>query len=80
MESRRFHIRRLHRAGNCAQITIPKVLCQAVGLEVGTQVYVYEVNRIICIKRFDEGGFRPDVIPVRALLSPEKLPGAPEGG
>ncbi len=80
MESRRFYIRRLHRAGNSAQVTISGDLCKAAGLQVGTQVYQYLVGQVICIKRFDEGGFRPDVIPVRALLSPEKLPGAPEGG
>ena len=66
MESRRFSIRRLHRAGNSVQVTIPGDLCRLVGLGVGTQVYVYSVGGVVCIKRFDEGGFTPEVIAVRS--------------
>lgn len=65
MADRKFSIRRLHRAGNSVQVTIPGDLCRLVGLGVGTQVYVYSVGGVVCIKRFDEGGFRPEVIAVR---------------
>lgn len=65
MESRRFQVRRLHRAGASVQLTIPKDLCAAAGLKLKDTVYVYLVGQVVCIKRFDEGGFRPEVIPVR---------------
>ena len=65
MLDRKFQIRRLHRAGNSAQVTIAAALCKAAGLEVGGQVYQYLVGNVVCIKRFDEGGFTPEVIPVR---------------
>jgi hypothetical protein len=47
-------------------VTIPGDLCRLVGLGVGTQVYVYSVGGVVCIKRFDEGGFTPEVIAVRS--------------
>ena len=64
MEDRRFAIRRLHRAGNSVQVTIPSPMARALGMKNGDQVYVYVVGHVICFKRFDEGGFTPDVVGV----------------
>ena len=65
MERRRFQIRQTHRTGNSIYVTIPRDLCTLVGLGSSDQVYVYSVGGVICIKKFDEGGFTPEVIAVR---------------
>jgi len=62
---RKFEIRRLHRAGACVQVTLPRQICREVGLAQGDRVYVYVVGSVLCLKRFDEGGFTPDVVQVR---------------
>lgn len=64
MEDRKFQLRRLHRAGRSVQVTIPPDLARAVGLKQGDQVYCYLVGHVLCFKRFDEGGFTPDVVGV----------------
>ena len=69
MESRRFEIRQTHRAGNCVQVTIPSKLCREVGLQIGDKLYIYLVGGVICLKKFDEGGFTPEVIAVRSQES-----------
>lgn len=67
----KFSIRRLHRAGNSVQVTIPGDLCRLANLTVGTQVYVYVVGEVVCLKHFDEGGFQPEVVAVR-VTAPEE--------
>jgi len=47
-----------------------------VGLKVGDQVYVYSVGGVVCMKPFDEGGFRPEVIPVRTAARDESEVGS----
>ena len=64
MADSRFAIRKLHRAGDSQQITIPKPFLQVLGLKPGDSLYVYLVGQVLCMKRFDEGGFRPEVVPV----------------
>jgi len=72
VESRRFSIRRLHRAGRSVQVTIPAEIARTVGLKQGDQVWVYLVGHVLCMKRFEDGGFTPDVVGVRSV----PLPGA----
>jgi len=65
VEPRKFEIRRLHQAGGCVQVTIPRQICRDVGLAQGDRVYLYVVGHVLCMKRFDECGFTPDVVQVR---------------
>jgi len=60
----RFEIRRLHRSGDSQQVTIPKPYLEVMGLKPGDAMYVYLVGPVLCMKRFDEGGFRPEVVAV----------------
>lgn len=62
MRDSRFEIRRLHRSGDSQQVTIPKSYLALMGLKPGDAMYVYLVGQVLCMRRFDEGGFRPDVI------------------
>ena len=71
MQDSRFAIRRLHRAGDSQQITIPKPYLRALGLKNGDALRVYLVGETLCMNRFDEGGFRPGVVPVRSSRSAE---------
>ena len=65
MRSSRFEIRRLHRSGDSQQVTIPKSYLAVLGLKPGDAMYVYLVGQVLCMKRFEEGGFQPDVVAVR---------------
>jgi bifunctional DNA-binding transcriptional regulator/antitoxin component of YhaV-PrlF toxin-antitoxin module len=66
MRNSRFEIRRLHRSGDSQQVTIPKPFIEVMGLKPGDAMYVYLVGQVLCMKRFDEGGFRPEVVAVAA--------------
>jgi len=45
-------------------VTIPKGYVELMGLKPGDAMYVYLVGQILCMKRFDEGGFCPDLVAV----------------
>ena len=64
MADSRFEIRKLHRSGDSQQVTVPKAYMGILGWESGEKIYVYMVGNVLCMRRFDEGGFRPEVVPV----------------
>jgi bifunctional DNA-binding transcriptional regulator/antitoxin component of YhaV-PrlF toxin-antitoxin module len=65
----RFEIRRLHRSGDSQQVTIPKPYLDVLGLKPGDAMYVYIVGTVLCMRRFDEGGFRQEVVALRSQKS-----------
>ena len=64
MDDRRFQIRRLHRAGASVQVTIPREMARAIGVAQGDSLYIYVVGQVLCLRRFDEGGFAPGVVAI----------------
>jgi bifunctional DNA-binding transcriptional regulator/antitoxin component of YhaV-PrlF toxin-antitoxin module len=63
-----FLTRRVHRAGNSVQITIPAQIARAIGVGIGDEVRIYLVGQVMCVQRVDTGGFTPLVVPVRPAL------------
>lgn len=78
MRNSLFQIRSLQRSGASQQVTIPKTLMEVLGLQPGDKVYMYVVGHVLCMKRFDEGGFYPEVVAVRSqesnVSSQEEMP------
>lgn len=64
MPNSQFKIRSLQRSGASQQVTIPKTYMDVLGLKHGDKVYMYLVGGVLCMKRFDEGGFLPEVVAV----------------
>ena len=73
MGDKPYRIRRLHRAGNSAQLCIPADMMHMLGLKVGDSVWFYVVGHVGCFKRFDDGGFTPEVIAVRSSTGSREL-------
>jgi len=69
VESQRNQIRRLHRAGGSLIVTVPSAMAKFLGVGAEDQVWVYLVGHVLCMKRFDEGGFTPEVVAVRSQES-----------
>jgi bifunctional DNA-binding transcriptional regulator/antitoxin component of YhaV-PrlF toxin-antitoxin module len=47
------------------QVTIPRPLAVEMEFAIGDRVQIYQVGRVLCVRRFDEGGFTPEVVAVR---------------
>jgi len=44
-------------------------MAKALGFNQGDPLWVYMVGHVLCFKRFDEGGFTPEVVAVRSQES-----------
>jgi hypothetical protein len=69
-----YSLHQLHRGGASTQVTVPKCICDLLNMHRGDKVWVYTVGGVVCIRKFDGGGFAPGVVAVG-----QRVPAGVEG-